>query len=362
MRSGLAEKLLIELMEWEPSEVAVERPLLQALSNLKYNEYQQFSIGTLFIQSLVKWLGQFDNSAERKIAYSFIKRKLIFFSNNQILHLVNSTFSKVINPLLVKKTALNLGISRYKISAITTNNKFKNISRKCLYIGLSDGSRIDQLRRVSKLNNEQVIPTYDINLAKVKDLLCELHKELPNEKFDTIFLVDDFTASGTSYMRENPEGKLEGKIYKTIKNFMEVDGSLNTLINPKEPLEIHLIFYISTEEARDKISSLIKKMQKEFTTILIEIHVLQLIENVTKDKILSDEIEFIELSKKYINKSIVDSHWKKAKHDKYYLGYNECSLPIVLGHNTPNNSLPLIWWINKEETFSGLFPRITRHS
>ena len=71
MRRALAETLLAEIMEWSAEEVGNERPLLQALSNFKYNEYQQFSIGTLFMESLVKWLNNFDGSKERKIAYEF---------------------------------------------------------------------------------------------------------------------------------------------------------------------------------------------------------------------------------------------------------------------------------------------------
>jgi hypothetical protein len=90
--------------------------------------------------------------------------------------------------------------------------------------------------------------------------------------------------------------------------------------------------------------------------------VLQEIGASLKDQILENQKDFIELSKKYIDKSIIDRHWEKAKHEKYYLGYNECGLSIVLAHNTPNNSLPLLWWTSKDNKFAGLFPRITRHS
>lgn len=363
MRRALAEKLLIEIMEWSTEEVSEERPLLQALSNFKYNEYQQFSIGTLFIESLVKWLSQFESCKERKVAYAFIKTQLIFFSNNQILHLVNTTFSTVIQPILIEKTAAILNISKYQVSTIINSSTYNSVSRRTLYIGLSDGARIDQLRRSSYLNNEQVIPTYEVGPNKVTDMLKELSDSGETEKFDTVFLVDDFTASGTSYFRHEGD-ELNGKIFKTINSFFDEKKTLFALVDSNRQIDIHLIFYMATEEAKTKISKIqnILSTKPEYQNLNFKIHVLQQIDSTLKDQILKSQKDFIELSKKYIDKTIVDRHWEKAKNEKYYLGYNECGLPIVLAHNTPNNSLPLLWWTSKDNEFVGLFPRITRHS
>ena len=45
-----------------------------------------------------------------------------------------------------------------------------------------------------------------------------------------------------------------------------------------------------------------------------------------------------------------------------FLGFDECALPVVLSHNTPNNSLPILWQdTDNDEEFKGLFPRISRH-
>ncbi len=51
MRDLLAENLL-KIMSWSREEITKERPLLQALADYKYNEYQQFSPGIRFIESL----------------------------------------------------------------------------------------------------------------------------------------------------------------------------------------------------------------------------------------------------------------------------------------------------------------------
>ena len=360
MRTALAEKLLVTIMQWDSTQISKERPLIQALSNFKYNEYQQFSIGTRFIESLVKWLKQFETLEERNIAYNFIKERLIFISNDQMLHLVNITFSDKINPFLIKKSAIILGINPYWVRKITNSEEYKSITRRSLFIGLSDGSRIDQLRRSSGLNNEQVIPTYQINQEKVDDMIEELRNSNLSESFNTIFLIDDFTASGTSYFRM--EGKeRKGKIFKVISTLYKTDSELYGLIDHTQPVDINIIFYLATEESINKLKDEITKWKKEFCeNFNFTIDIVQKIEDSIKIN-LTDNKDFIELSKKYIGKDIVDVHFKKAKHENYFLGYNECALPLILVHNTPNNSMPLLWWGSSEKDFIGLFPRVTRH-
>jgi len=92
MRKALAEKLLAKILDWDPSVISNERPIIQAMSSFKFDEYQQFSTGTLFIESLVKWLSQFKEVDERQTAYNFIRNKLLFLSNRQVLSLVESSF------------------------------------------------------------------------------------------------------------------------------------------------------------------------------------------------------------------------------------------------------------------------------
>jgi len=45
-------------MEWSNEDIARQRPVLQALASSKYDEYQQFSPGMRFVESLALWLQQ----------------------------------------------------------------------------------------------------------------------------------------------------------------------------------------------------------------------------------------------------------------------------------------------------------------
>ncbi len=366
MRTVLAESLLVKIMEWSSDEISKQRPMLQAMANFKYDEYQQFSPGIRFMESLVKWLNQFELVEEKRVAYEFITSQLIFLSSNQIQHLVNITFADKINPILIEKTANQANFSKYKLKKIVRSSSYGFFLRRSLFIGLSDGSKIDLLRRsYPKISNEQVLATYSVSKDKVIDMLEELKKsKISTKKFNTAFLVDDFTASGTSYFRKkgNDWG---GKIFKFINSIFDEQSKKNSpiheLIQEDEPLDIHIIFYVATSEAIEKLKNNILEYKQEHPTYSFQfsIHAIQILSEEIKDKILSNA-PFMDLLKKYFDDKIIDSHYEVGKHNEPYLGFNECSLPLVLNHNTPNNSLPILWF-PEDKVVLGLFPRVTRH-
>jgi hypothetical protein len=368
MRVALAEKLLVKIMGWTTDEVTRERPLLQAMANFKYDEYQQFSPGIRFIESLVLWLRQFETIQERKVAYNFFKKHLTFISNAEMFHLVSLAFPDVINITLLKKTALQIPCSEFQIAKIANSPQYQKALDQSLFIGLSDGSRIDQFRRVSRINNEQVSSTYHISKAKAEDMLKELKQrlrsnEVDSPKFNSLFLLDDFTASGVSYFM--PADK-KGKIYKCLSALFEreEDGEvkenyLGSLVDFSD-IEIHIIFYAATDYSLDNLKNKIREwFHEKSLTVKFSINAMQIINSNIKDEVISDT-QMIDLAKKYFDSSIVDRHYMKGKHDEPYLGFNECSLPLILGHNTPNNSLPILWF-PEDKDYRGLFPRISRH-
>ena len=364
MKTALAEKLLIKVMNWGPVEVAQERPLIQAMAKLKYDEYQQFSPGIRFTESLAQWLDRF-TSEEKKIAYNFVKSHLIFISNEQMAHLVSICFAIKINPWLLGKAAQTKNIPPHQVRRLFESPEYKEIKRRSLFLGISDGAKIDQLRRNSGINNEQVFSSYYISEEKGEDMLKELHDEGYQGKFNSVYLIDDFTGSGLSYARI--EGtKVTGKIIKFLKLVYNIDKTgqdqsvLSQLIETHD-LDIHILFYISRETSLTYLRDFVENWRKENNlTFNFSVDAIQVIGENFKQQIL-DNPELVAMSEKYISKSIIDRHYKKGKHEQYYLGFDECALPLILHHNTPNNSLPLLWWYPEDESFRGLFPRVTRH-
>ena len=58
--------------------------------------------------------------------------------------------------------------------------------------------------------------------------------------------------------------------------------------------------------------------------------------------------------------SIHDEHLQKGGTDDARYGFAAGGLPLVMHHNTPNNSIALLW--SYDDTHArGLFPRVRRH-
>jgi hypothetical protein len=159
--------------------VAQERPVLQALASFKYDEYQQFSAGCHFIESLTLWLNQFQTVEERRMAYEFVKKRLIYCSSAEMRHLAEIAYPDYIRPILLDRAAADIGIDRHRVAVIASHSKFAIRQRQCLFLGLSDGARIDTFRRANRdLNHEQIWQTYELSELRVTKLLKKLGEHL----------------------------------------------------------------------------------------------------------------------------------------------------------------------------------------
>lgn len=363
MRDIIAERLLIRLMNWDPGKISSERSSLEIMAKYKYNTYQGFSPGMRFLESLALWLQQFNTPEERNIAYDFFKEKLIFYSNSEMEQLVSMAFPDYIKPLLLKKAAIEIGIPEYQVSKLAKSKAFKVLLRRSLFLGLSDGARLDIFRRSNRkdISHEQIYPLYDIPEAKAEDLKQKLEKDLRdilNEtpdndicNFKNIFLLDDFSGSGRSYLRKN-DGEFEGKLFKVFKNI--TSSSLSQIFDDK--IFICNIIYIATEESINYLTHLTKKLFED-SKYDYRLDCIQYLQNDVK---VNDKLEFSKLIEEYYDPDIESNATRVGGSGNVKLGFANCGLPLVMHHNTPNNSVALLWSYDYLKT-RGLFPRIPRH-
>lgn len=360
MRDGLAESLLRRVMEWGDDDVTRERPILQALADYKYDAYEQYQPGMRFIESLARWLAQFPDVSQRRNAFQFMRDHLIFISDAELQHLVASVYPDFIRPTLLTKAAADQGIKPYLAAKAKNHDAFRVRQRSCLFVGLSDGAHTDLLRRANPIiSNEQVVADYHGLGDRAADLLDDLRDDLETfgvagareAKFTTLVLLDDFSASGISYLREEEEGERKGKIAKIAKQLAEVSA----LLDP-ENLEVHILLYVAT----DKAIEYLKGQLAELTTSIPGRWTIERIQGLNEEQVMrrGDDPkldEMVDLA--YVDK-IKDKHMEKGGTDGRY-GFADCGLSVVLAHNTPNNSLAILWAdIDKAKA---LFPRVTRH-
>ena len=368
MQRDLAEKLLAQIMCWSDDEKAEEWQALQAFATYKYDEYQQFMPGRRFLESLALWLRQFESERDRPAAYSFVRKRLIFISNAEINHLVELAFPFFVRPYLIALAGNKRGLPQYRIKHIMDTKLYRLLLRQTLVLGLSDGARTDAFRRANPnvISNEQVWHAYDISNAKADDLIQSLKKDLhilldrtprtEELQFNTIVLLDDFTASGRSYLRENGSGELEGKIARIVNIFGSNEG-LGTVVADTN-VRVIVIIYVATVQAIRHIQQHMNRLT--FHKGNIELYVVHELSHYTKLNI-DDDNEILRLAgiDTYFD-SMADDEHAGVGGSSVRLGFAECKLPVVLTHNTPNNSIFLLWSEDKHRVH-GLFPRVSRH-
>jgi hypothetical protein len=367
MRDALAERLLATVMGWGADDVARERPALQAMAAYKYDEYQQFSPGMRFVESLGRWLSQFRAPEERAVAYRFVRERLVFCSAAEMDHLVSIAYADFIRPLLLREVAREQGMNEFHVGKIVGSGAFRIRQRQCLFLGLSDGARTDAFRRSNSpdISHEQVLQTYEISRGRVGNLLRKLEESLSphfggvvpadEKRFRTIVLLDDFSASGTSYLTGSKLQEWKGKIGEFHRSIIDPEDACSQLADLRQT-RVLLVLYVATDQAREYLNAKMAEMWNPggVTTELLVVNPLG--EAICIRHGGTDEIE--PLLDAYYDPDVEDEHTRKGGTDVKH-GYAGCGLPVVLSHNTPNNSLCLLW--AESPKVRPLFPRVSRH-
>lgn len=365
MRDALAERLLAQVMGWSPEDIAQERPDLQAMADHKYDEYQQFSPGMRFVESLAVWLNNFETKEERRIAYNFIKTHLVFLSEAEMRLLVSSAYPDVIRPILMKEAASLLSLPEFKVAKIASSIEFNLLRRKSLFLGLSDGARMDYFRRVSGLDNEQVHVDYRIEPKTASDMGAELRqgvetltgdsKIASTARFEIVFLMNDFAGSSDTLLRQE-NGEVKGKVAKAMESILNLQH--NPPLIEASSVKVVVILYVATEMAMKNLKERLSSLGSSDWPPCEVKAVYSLTEGVRMNPVSAPQFDVI--LNKYYDPSIMDLHLEKGGSDVIY-GYAGCALPLVLSHNTPNNSLYLLWANKPELQTCALFPRVSRH-
>ncbi|MGE3341870.1 MAG: hypothetical protein AB7L71_00425 [Vicinamibacterales bacterium] len=364
MRDRLAEELLARVMEWEPQEVAAERALLQTLGDYKYDEYQQFAPGMRFLESLAYWLDQF-TPGERRHAYEFVKSRLVYCSVAEMNHLVAIAYPDCVRPLLLARAGRELGVNPWHSGKIEKMAQFQALQRQTLFLGLSDGARTDVFRRANgTLSHEQVRQSHELADERVDKLLEKLRKGLapilrrePTEdevRFRCIVLMDDFSASGLSYLRKEGS-QYDGKIGTFLQKMFDASSRITTLVKHND-LEIFVVLYMATESARQYLESHLKAACDggDTKTHVVVVHLLPEEAKVPRGQ--DPTLDAI-IDAHYDSDNETDSTRLGGTDLKY--GFAWCGLPLVISHNTPNNSIGLLW--AEGSVMRPLFPRVARH-
>lgn len=375
MNDNLEKRLLAFTMKWDDDHIDEELTKIDFMSFVKYDGYDQFMPGVRFFGSLIRWLNQFDSGEARNRMYKLVMRQMVFITSSQMSYLIDLLCSSFIDSRLIEITAEKMKVPTFLVAKIRNDNRFAELKRSSLFIGLSDGAHMDQVRRMASLNNEQVLTNYFPDNAKVVDVLAKLNNDKlfsvkTGHFFETLFLIDDFTASGLSFIRlDASKNVFKGKLVNIIEKIANVtpnqQSNFHTLFSIE--LNINILFCIATDYALDYIKNTLDAYLKTIKLPLIvkvTVDAVQHISDSYRNEIFDDlDLENIIKQARYKNDEEFNKEsFKVGKNGRPHFGFNESGLVVVLSHNTPNNSLAVLWQNQyREGQFRGLFPRINRH-
>lgn len=358
MNPEVAENLLRAVME-EPidDDFSNHLSVLRSLARYKYDHYEQYAPGRQFIAYLARWLQQFANIRERHIALQFVRERLICFSDAEMRHLVDLMARDRVPTVLRQQLATRLGVRPYRVAQIQGGKEFERAKRACLFLGMSDGARIDQFRRNDRqLSNEQVAMTYELTPRRAGTMVDELRRDVDDQEaiFEYVFLMDDFAGSGSTILRKTPTGAVTGKLPRFLEQSLPNFSA--------EPVpKIFIALYLATEQAVSHLTTALKHYPSapwepcnapEVITGMTMKDNIKLSHGQPGTEFRLDR-HFDQLLHRYYDRTLDDEHKGSVVH-----GYSDCGLPLVLPHNTPNNSVYLLW---AEQQTSALFPRFERH-
>jgi hypothetical protein len=182
-----------------------------------------------------------------------------------------------------------------------------------------------------------------------------------------VYVVDDFIGSGTTLLRKEPSGDWTGKLVR-FREDLEDAGILHSHLQENWKLRVH--HYVASHQATKVASerqaaALSDRLQNDkgwFDSVDFSYGMV-----LPEDVVVTPERheQFVKLVDTYYDDSIESKHMKVGGDDARF-GFGQCGLPLILDHNTPNNSLALLW----AETAGGqdrhamrpLFRRRQRHS
>jgi hypothetical protein len=369
MKEKLAKKLVADLMDWDVERATKEFSWLELMVNYKFDDYQQYGPGHRFYVHLLRWLSQF-RQPEREGVWKLLREQLIYVNQEEMHHLVSLT-DPVIEREMRSAVARRLGMLAYQVNERGDAKQMLSEMRcRTLYVGVSDGARIDVFRRFNEglVNNEQVVAMVEISKSKQRKLLKALKERLEAMKstapatFEWVCLIDDFTASGTTSIRMDDDGRWSGKVDRFMQEVAPLADE-DPLISADVHVQVH--HYLASHTAKDNVTQRLAAYAAMHPTLRF----IPSFSYVLPQGIVISVESHSELAALLMGRYDPGIETKHTGTD-IALGYKDGGLPLVLDHNTPNNSLATLWAASEtrspkhqpDKLMSPLFPRRQRHS
>ena len=351
MNQDLALKVLGQIMNWTDERARQEFSWVKLMARLKYDGYRDFQAGMRFTESLATWLQQF-LPHEREFAYAFVRHALVYVGPSEIRRLVEQFYPRTVRNRLVRIVSNDHSVLPYRVLADPAAYiAIARLRRQTLFMGLSDGARIDTIRHTNSglLSNEQFVHGTQVDPEKWKDLLDNLREVLKDRdaQFRLIYLIDDFAGTATSLLRFDEENnKWKGKLMRFRDSVKIANHSLAGHKLLEDGWELCIHYYMASSAAVDAIDRRLGEVTgfpQDWPQVTHPSFGTVLPPELPINAVTGRHDEFRSLTQTYYDPGLRTKHTDVGGATHLGLGYGGCALPLVLDHNTPNNAVALLW-------------------
>lgn len=294
-----------------------------------------------------RWLQNFLNEEER-IHSLYLLSQFMYFGDLQMKELLRSLYRDLFKYRIVEQIRkANKDTTDFKF----IESKFKTLESKTLFLGIGNPSESGThllyfFRQENRLSRQRFINTFEI--FKKDGSSSDVLRFADVERY---VFIDDFCGSGSQAKKYSEE------IIKRIKAVNpDIHTSYLMLFATKQGKE-----FVKKHTKFDYVEALVE-LDESFKCFSLESRYFtqypSLIQKSVAQKIC--EKHGFALYKSIIeNDGFSDPELTKLA-DKHKLGFNDCQLLIGFFHNTPDNTLPTIWYDENHIAWYPIFRRYNK--
>lgn len=297
-----------------------------------------------------RWLENFDDDDEKKWAL-FLLSKMMYFNASNIRLLLKNLYENLFRYPLIREIRVSLD---GRIDENEIEKKYKERLKKTCFLGVGNPSEsgvhlLYYFRQENKIPKDLFVYTDDV-------IVLESDKPVLNAKYkdrDFVF-IDDLCGSGSQATSKN----------SNIKRCVEIIRNLS----PQTKISYFVLF--GTTKGLDVV-----KNAKDPNGVQLFDCVEAVVEFDNSYKCFSDDSRYFknpsdrESAKKMalkhglkLSKQI--ALYEERNPDEYAsrhaLGFKDSQLLLSMHHNTPNNTLPIIWFDEDEKIWFPIFKRYNK--
>lgn len=308
--------------------------------------------------TIEEWLANFEDDEEKTEAL-FLLSNCMYFSDASIRAILKALYrDKYRTPIIQKIRDDNGGI----INDVIINEEFHKKLLRTRFLGVGNPSEsgvhlLYYFRQENKVPRNLFVNTDDLLSPTEPVELSEKCKDIEHVVF-----IDDLCGSGSQATSDTNVKRCVEKLRK-LKNCPKI--SYLMLFGTKDGIKVVRNATIDKSGLKlfDEVEA-VMELNESYQCFGKDSRYFRKMGREYKEKcramsskygeILIDKI----LDKDYSRK--LDDKTRKELIRHRSLGYGDCQLLLALHHNTPNNTLPIIWFDEDEETWVPIFKRYNK--